>query len=233
MTTNRKSALIAGITLLFMAVAAIFTFGIIHNMLVVPGNQEATTANLTLNGGLFRTEVSGWYFILVCDVVVAWALYIFFKNENKKLSLLTATLRIIFVFIFGVALFHLINVLTILNGNITEVQMAGEQIMGSIESFETTWSFGLIIFGFHLLLLGVLALKSNRIHNFWGITLVVAAVSYIIVHSAKFLYPEFESQIAAAEMALSVPMAFGEIGFAFWLIMRGGKPKIIYKTISV
>ena len=89
-----------------------------------------------------------------------------------------------------------------------------------------TWSFGLIIFGFHLLLLGFLALKSWNIHRFWGIMLIVAAVSYVGIHCAKILLPEFENPVKTAEMILSLPMTFGEVGFAVWLIIRGGKANI-------
>jgi hypothetical protein len=98
-----------------------------------------------------------------------------------------------------------------------------------VESFETIWFFALIIFGFHLLALGILTHQSKNIHNFWGILLVFAAVCYAVIHSAKFLLPEFENQVAIAEMILSLPMAFGEVGFAFWLIIRGGKPRIVYR----
>ena len=232
MISKRKSALIAGITLVVMAVIAAFTYGYVHNTLVVPGNPEATAAGLKNNEWLFRIETFGWHFILLCDVVVAWALYVFFRSENKGLSLFTAALRIVFVFIFGVAIFNLVFVLKIMNGNVNEAQISAIQIMNYVESFENIWSFALIIFGFHLLSLGFLAIRSKIIHNVWGIFLVFAAVSYSIIHSAKFLFPEFESQIATAEMVLSLPMAFGEIGFAFWLIVRGGKPKIVYKTIA-
>jgi len=229
MKTNRKSALIAGIALIIMAVVAGFTYGYIHNTLVIANNPESTFNNLKLNGLLFQAEIFGWFFILVLDVVVAWALYVFFRNENKKLSLLTAALRIVFVFIFGVAIFNLIPVLKIVNGNISEVQTAAEQILISLKSFETIWSFALIIFGFHLFALGVLAFQSKNIHNFWGILLVFAAVCYTVINSAKFLLPEFENQVATAEMILSLPMAFGEVGFAFWLIIRGGKSRIVYR----
>ncbi|HKK59395.1 MAG TPA: DUF4386 domain-containing protein, partial [Salinivirga sp.] len=165
MKTNRKSTLIAGIALIIMAVVAGFTYGYIHNTLVIANNPESTFNNLKLNGLLFQAEIFGWFFILILDVVVALALYVFFRNENKKLSLLTAALRIVFVFIFGVAIFNLIPVLKIVNGNISEVQTAAEQILISLKSFETIWSFALIIFGFHLLLLGILVLQSKNIHN--------------------------------------------------------------------
>jgi hypothetical protein len=230
MKTNRKSALIAGIALIIMAVAAGFTYGYIHNTLVIANDPESTFNNLKLNGLLFQTEIYGWLLILILDVVVAWSLYVFFKNENKKLSALTAGFRLVYSAILGMAILNLIQILNILNGTFPET--AGDQMLFHLNSFENTWSFGLIIFGFHLLLLGILALQSKYIPNFWGILLVFAAVSYSLIHSAKFLFLEFETYIATAEMILSLPMAFGEVGFAFWLIIRGGKSRVVYRQIK-
>ena len=229
MKTERKSALIAGIALIIMAVVAGFIYGYIHHTLIVEGDSENTFRSIKSDALLFQTEIFGWFLILILDVIVAWALYVFFRNENKKLSLLTAALRIVFVFIFGAAIYSLIDILKIIGESVDEIQMAGEQIMKSVESFETIWSFALIIFGFHLLLMGILVLQSKNIHIVWGLLLVFAAISYIVIHSAKFLLPDYQSQIATAEMILSLPMAFGEVGFAFWLIVRGGKQRIVYR----
>ncbi|MBN2774257.1 MAG: DUF4386 domain-containing protein, partial [Prolixibacteraceae bacterium] len=96
MKTERKSALIAGFALILMAVAAAFSFGYVHNSLVVPGNTESTVNNLKSSGLLFKAEIMGWTLILILDVVVAWALYNFFRNENRKLSAAMAWLRIVY-----------------------------------------------------------------------------------------------------------------------------------------
>ena len=141
-----------------------------------------------------------------------------------------AGLRVVFAIIFAVGIFSLILILKIANGNIAVAQeIIGKQIMNYLESFEAIWPFSLIIFGFHLFALGILVFRSKYIHNFLGVVLIFAAVSYILIHGAKFLFSESENYIRTAEMILSLPMAFGEVGFAFWLIIRGGKPKIIYE----
>ena len=233
MKMNRKFALMAGIALLIMSAIAAFSFGYAHNTLVIPGNPEVTANNLKSSSLLFGLEILGWHIILLCDIIVAWALFNFFKNDNRNLSLATAGIRVIYTIILGVAIFNLIYVLKIVNGNVEITpEMTNHQIITFIESFESTWSFGLIIFGFHLLLLGVLVLKSDYIQNLWGILLVFAAVSYIVIHFARLFLPEFESQITTVEIVLSLPMAFGEIGFAFWLIIQGGKPKTMYKSVN-
>ena len=229
MKENRKSALIAGIALIIMAVAAGFAFGYAHNLLVLPENSEATLNNLQSSKTLFVTEIIGWVLILLCDIVVSFALYFFFKNENQKLALNTAIVRLIYSAILGVAIFYLGQILNLLHG----ASDTANAVMVKLESFNTYWSFGLIIFGIHLSLLGALALKSKLIHNFWGVLLIFAGISYSLIHSARFLFPEFENQIKTLEIILSLPMAFGEVGFAFWLIIRGGKSRTVFRNTNV
>ena len=227
MKTERKSALIVGVALIVMAVAAAFSFGFVHNTLVVPGDSETTFNNLSASKSLFSLEVLGWIIILICDVAVSLALYSFFKSVNRKLSFNAAAVRLVYSAILGVAIFYLVQVLNSLPGT----EDLTNEVMSNLNTFKTVWSVGLIIFGIHLFLLGLLAIKSRFIHNIWGILLVFAGISYSVLQAFYFIFPDFESHIKMAENILSLPMAFAEIGFAIWLIIRGGKPKIIYKAI--
>jgi len=229
MTTTRKSALIAGISLIVMAFAAGFSFGYIHSSLVNPVDAEATVNNLLASKALFQMEVFGWIIILICDIVVALALYFFFKNEDRELSFFAATARLVYSAILGFAIFYLIQILNLLGEN---DDIAGS-VMSKFDAFKAAWSYGLIIFGIHLFLLGLLALKSKFIRSFWGILLLFAGISYSFIHTSNFLFPEYESQLKTAEMILSLPMTVAEVGFAVWLIIRGGKPRTVFqKAIS-
>ena len=223
MITKRKSALIAGITLLIMSVAAFFAFGYAHATLVMPDNPEMTFNNLTSMDMLFRLEILGWLIIFLCDVVVAWALYVFLKDISNSLSLLTAWLRLAYVALLGIAIFNFIPILNILDADrgVTSY-MAATQVMSHLQSFEGMWSLGLIVFGFHLMLLGYLALISGYIHRIFGILILIAAAGYLFVHVSRLLFADFEEQIRTIETILSVPMALGEIAFAIWLLVKGG-----------
>lgn len=223
MKTTRKSALIAGITLLVMSVAAIISYGYIHNALMIPGNPKATLENLSHSNSLFGMELLGWLIIFICDLIVAWALYVFFKNVNQKLSLLSALIRTVYTFVLGGAIFNLLQVYFILVNKHLPLALMQQKISDFVLAFETTWSLGLILFGFHLLLLGYLAIKSTNIHSIWGILLIIAGISYIFVHASKQIFTEHLSLIHIFESILSLPMAFGEIGFAFWLVIKGGR----------
>ncbi|MBK8491291.1 MAG: DUF4386 domain-containing protein [Saprospirales bacterium] len=220
--SQRKAAWIAGISLLLMALVAGFSYGYVQSSLVVKGDAEATVANLSTSISLFRAGVLGWLLIFFLDIVVAWALYLFFKEANQRLSLLTACFRLAYTALLGVAIMNLISVLNLLDeGLMMAPEMVRYQVVFYLNAFEGGWSMGLVIFGIHLLLLGYLLLQSKYAHTVWGILLVLAGLSYLFVHGIKLLFPDLD-QLATIEMVLSLPMAVGEIGFAFWLLIRGG-----------
>ena len=117
MKTQRIHTLIAGVALIIMAVVPALTYGYLHNTLVVHGIKDLTVNCLKTYNSLLIAEILGWQLILVLDVIVAWGLFQFFKNENRKLSAITAGFRIVFAVVFGVAIFNLFPILKITNGN--------------------------------------------------------------------------------------------------------------------
>jgi hypothetical protein len=92
-TSLRTAALVAGFALLVMVIAAPFVELFAYPKLVVSDNVEKTIKNITDNKGLFVYVIFGYLLTFVCDIVVAWALYILLKPVNKQLSFLTALFR--------------------------------------------------------------------------------------------------------------------------------------------
>ncbi len=211
----RRAAITAGVSLILMAIAAGYSFGYIFNSLVVTSNAEATINNIKQSAGLFESGLWGWFFILICDILVAWGLYVFFKATDKTVSLITGLIRLVYAVILGVAIVKLDSVLSVLNSN-------PESVMSLINGFSKTWSFGLIIFGFHLLGLGYLALKT-RMSKIWGILLLIAAAGYVISNSANLLDANYANYKAVLEGIFMLPMVLGEVGLAVWLLVKGGK----------
>lgn len=231
MQANRKSSLTAGLAIVIMAVAAAFTFGYAHSKLVIPGDATTTVNNLRTMSSLFTTEIFGWLIILLCDVVASIALYGYFKNENQKVACAMGALRLVYSAILGFAIFNLIKISSLVNSSANTIsELLQTKVMHSLNVFESAWSMGLILFGFHLLLLGYLVYMSYNIHRFWGILLIIAAVSYVIVHTAKNFIPGSENIVSTIEMVLSLPMTIGEVGFAVWLIVRGKQPRIVFRS---
>jgi Domain of unknown function (DUF4386) len=108
-TSLGTAALIAGIGLLLMVIAAPFAELYVFPRLVVPGNAAETTQNIIANKALFTSAIFGYLITFICDLVVAWALYVYLKPVNENLSLLTAWFRLVYTLIALVALPGLIS----------------------------------------------------------------------------------------------------------------------------
>ncbi|MEQ8910177.1 MAG: DUF4386 domain-containing protein [Vicingaceae bacterium] len=214
---KRRSALLAGLSLILMAIIAGFTYGYAHSVIYVPGNAAQSMTNLQLNKWLFISEFVGWTLICLVDGIVVMALYVFLKGVNPKLSGLAAFLRLIYTAFLGYAVWQLGELLP-LNDN-----LSAAQVNSQFEAFESIWSMGLIIFGAHLSTLGLLALKAPSISKVFGWLLMLAGISYLGIHLAKLLLEGQANTIAEVEVILSAPMALGELAFAVWLITKGGK----------
>lgn len=225
--SQRKVAVIAGLSLLAMAISAGFGYGFVFSSLVVKENAAATYNNIVAAGTLFRFGLFSWLIILVLDVLVAWSLYIFFKQINQHLSLLVAWFRLIYAAFLGVALLNFIIVLLLISGDdylkVFEINQLQALVFLFINAFQGIWSLSLIIFGLHLLFLAFLVFKAKEIPKIIAILLMIAAVSYLLIHLSKLLFPQFQSEIASMEMILALPMAISELGLGLWLLFKGGK----------
>jgi hypothetical protein len=229
LSNERKSALTAGTLIIVMALAAFFSYGFVHGSLVVKGDASTTFNNILSSNGLFKAEILGWVIILISDIIIAWALYIFLKPMNKNLSLLGAWLRLTYSAILGIAILNLVFVLLLLRATNDVSSFKIEQIqslmMLFLEAFESIWSIGLIVFGGHLLIVGYVALKTDSIPKVISILLLLASIGYMVIHLSKTFLSPYDGVIAILNLVFAIPMIAGELGFGIWLLLRGGNPQ--------
>ncbi|MEX2593668.1 MAG: DUF4386 domain-containing protein [Anditalea sp.] len=219
LSTRRKMALVTGFSLVAMALIAGFAYGYAFQSIYVAGDGTATLMNLNNSKLLLRLVIFSFVVILILDVVIAWALYFFFKQVNEPLSLLCAWLRLIGAAFLGVALLNLSVVLQLLN-NIPQNEAL---IMNSLRTFLDVWSLGLMVFAFHLFLLGRLILNSGYIPKVLGILTLIASVCYLLSNMAHLLLSNYDQYKGTVDMVLSLPMALGELGIAIWLMFKGAR----------
>jgi hypothetical protein len=216
----RKAALVAGWGLLIMTIFAVFAIYFVFQNLIVPGDATTTANNIMASEMLFRIGICSILIVLICDVVVAWALYVFLKQVNKNLSLLAAWLRLVYAAMLGIGLLNLVIVLILLSGAnylaVFETDQLHAQVLLFLNAFNDVWALGLIVFGFHLVTLGYLVFKSNYIPKVLGVLLILAGFSYLIDYFGKFLVPNFD-------VPISMVLGWGELIFMFWLLFKGGK----------
>ncbi|EJS66586.1 DUF4386 domain-containing protein [Bacillus cereus] len=217
---ERKFAITAGTALLIMAFAAFFSYGFVHGNLVVQDDASTTLHNIQTSNSLFKAEIFGWIIIFIMDIIAAWALYFFLKPIHASISLLAAWLRLMYTAILGIGVFNLILALLLSKSIIANPET---YTMLFLSAFEYIWSVGLIIFGLHLFVLGFVTFLSKHIPKFISVLLFIAAIGYIVIHVMNTMFSQYDAIISIIQIVFQLPMIAGELGFAIWLLLKGGK----------
>ncbi|MDH3646016.1 MAG: DUF4386 domain-containing protein [Gammaproteobacteria bacterium] len=216
----RQAALVAGLGLLIMTIAAPFAEFFVYKKIVVPGDIVQTTQNIAANHGLVLAAIFAYLAVFICDLIVAWALYFLLVPVNRALSLLTAWFRLVYTAIGFVALLKLVTVFRISNTADYVAVFGSDQLHAHVKlllnSFRYEWNIGLILFAIHLGLLGYLVYRSGYIPRILGILLTIAGLGWLIYVLSPYLYPN-------ADVGFIMITFVGEIIFMLWLLARGWK----------
>jgi hypothetical protein len=214
----RRDALVAGLGLLSMAVlAAIANFGAIER-LVTDGNATKTAEDILASEGLFRFAILALVVVAVLDVIVAWALFGFFRPVDEGVSRLAAWLRVAYAAIFAVAISELAGSLHLLSDDAYLKTFSADQLRTQallrIDAFHDIWNIGLVFFGVHLVLIGVIAYRSGYVPRLIGALLVVAGAGYLVDSFGASLVADYSLKVGALTFV-------GEVVFMIWLLVKG------------
>src|SRR5215212_460380 len=144
----RSAALLAGIGLLIMVIAAPFAELYVYPKLIIPGNAAETVKNILENKSLFASAIFSYLITFICDVLVAWALYVFLKPVNEPLSRLTAWFRLVYTGIALVALLNLVSGCRVLSASCVRALFRPDEVQTHVMlcrgAFRSDWYFGLL-----------------------------------------------------------------------------------------
>jgi hypothetical protein len=204
----RRASLTAGIALALIIVFAIFgEFGAVQR-LVTPGDAGRTVQDILGSEGLFRLGIASLFVVVILDVIVAVALLILFEPVNRSLSTMAAWFRATYAAVYLVAISQLVVALGLLGDP--------DQALRAIDAYDTIWHVGLVLFGVHLLLLGLLAYRSGFMHKVFGILLVIAGLGYLADGFAAVLIPDYSMNISGFTFV-------GEATLMLWLLIKGSR----------
>jgi len=228
-TSPRQAARIAGIGYLIIFVLALFANFVVRMGLIEPGDAATTAANIMDSEGMFRLGLVSFMVVFVVDVVIAWALYLFFKSLSRELSLLTAWFRLLYTVFLGAALVFFFQALQLLRGAdylaVFDSGQLNAQMMVALDSFNYMWLIGLVAFGVHLVLLGYLVVKSGYVTRILGYVLMVAGAAYITDTVANALLTNYDDFETLFLVIVAVPSVVGELWLGLWLLLRAGKDR--------
>jgi hypothetical protein len=167
-------------------------------MAVLSGISIPVLGTLTASIGLIG--------IFILDILVSFGILKYYKKEKPKLAKVSSILRLLYTAILGIAI--------------------GHHIAGSVSMFNHVWGIGLIVFGIHLITLGIMF--NNESGKKWvnylikGL-LIFAGLGYIILNVGILIVPNPVGFTAMIEPIFIIPMVLGEVLFALWMLIRGGK----------
>lgn len=201
--TARQLSILTGASYLVIFFAAIFA-----NFFVLESLLKEPMVTLEHHGGMVRAGILAFLITVVFDVVVAWTLYVLFKDH--VLSIPSMLFRMMHAAIMGVAVFSLVMALG---------ASTSEEVLGHVHVFNTIWLIGLFFFGAHLILLSRIVGTPRWI----GFFLLLAGIMYMVDTAAHFALPDYEAYGSIFLALVAVPSMVGEMSLAIWMLARGGK----------
>ncbi|MEM1336836.1 MAG: DUF4386 domain-containing protein [Bacteroidota bacterium] len=218
----QRAGLISGIGIFIMVLTVPVAEFVIFPKLINYTDPEATFNAIKESRNLFTLGIFLHLMTLICDVVVAWSLYIFLKPADKQLSLLAAFFRITFAMVTLASLLNLISVLNLTSNSaylaVFDASLYSEVLL-TIKNFNQQWGFAFSFFSIYLILLGVLVYKATYIPKLFGILLIIAGTGYLVNTLRSFFFPSIS-------MDYFMITYFGELVFMFWLLIKGWRVKV-------
>lgn len=185
-------------------IAGLSNFGAVEAVLV-DGDATATGQNLAESRTAFRLGVIGFGLVAVLDVIIAWALHVFFRPNNPRTSAVAAVVRIVYGGILAVATIQLGGAL----GANTDAEA-----LHSIETFHETWNIGLVLFGAYLVLIAWLAWKAVKVPNWVALFVAITGFGYLIDSIGALASDAYSADITTFTFV-------GELVLMFWLLLKG------------
>jgi len=222
MTSLRRTARIAGVLYLLVALFGFFGHFVARGTVVVPGDAAATVANIVAHPTLFRLGVVGDLLMAIAYLLLGLVLFRLFRHVNREV----AAALVVFVAIgTGMILLNLVGQYAALRVATDGSYAAALGQPGSdalalvlVEMQSYGFSMAGVLFGLWLFPLGYLAYTSGQFPRPLGVVLMVACFSYLIDTIATFLILGLDPSFSTV---VTMPAAVAELWMVGYLLTVG------------
>jgi hypothetical protein len=213
----RLKARAAGVLYVLAGTTSALGEFIILGKFVVSGNAATTATNILANEAIY------WLGFTVALIAVAlhlaWAVlfYDLFRPVNRSLTLLATFFLLVGCTMLAVASLFQIAPLIVLTGRSSLSVLPVEQVQALALTFlnvnAQAYNIFLVFFGFYLLLIGYLIVRSTFLPRLLGVLVAFAGVGYLTL-----LWPPLADELSPFNLA---PAALGEPSLMLWLLLVG------------
>ena len=214
----QKTARVAGLLYLILAICGGFAEFAVRQGMVVAGDAAATFSNIVASKSTFRLGVVSELIGQVVFILLVLNLYRLLKSVNRNQAVLMVAFVVVAVTITCLNMLNQVAVLLLINGSGYLSVFGAGQLQALVLFFLNMHTAGYLIaqifFGLWLLPLGYLVFKSGFIPKIVGILLMIACFGYLIDVFTYFLIPSFE-------LTISEYTFIGEVVMLLWLLIKG------------
>ena len=223
MNSRQKSARIAGLLYLLLAVTGVFSLIYVPSTLFVFGDATATADNIMSSELLFRAGILSGLISNVIFVFLVLALYRLLKDISHKQAILMVTFVVISVATSFANTFNQIAALIILSGADFLSVFEKPELESIAYVYLRLHSQGIqiiqIFWGLWLFPFGLLVYRSGFIPKILGVLLFIAGFAYVLSTFTFLVLPQYTAAISTLVTILEV----GELPIIFLLLIVGAK----------
>jgi hypothetical protein len=219
MTTKEinKTARIAGVLYLLVAVLGIINMMYGPASLIVYGDAATTVNNIMASEGPFRFGIVNDLVAQTVGLLLVLALYKLLKPVNKDHALLMVIFALVGIPIVMLNVLNQFAALLLLSGADHLTVFAADQLQALVMLFLNLDEHGFyiahIFWGLWLFPMGYSVYKSGYIPRILGILLIIAGFGYLIDFVTFFFVPNFGP--------IKMFTFIGELLFPLWLLIKG------------
>ena len=214
-----RTARLAGVWYLVLAVSGVVGFLVLHPQIYVSGDLSQTVSNLSEHETIARLRLLMEFAIVISQAVAAIYFFKLFKDINHVASWALAawgTMNAGVIMISAIAMGGAINVAN------AALAVSDKVIMIQIfdQLIKNAWGVGSLFFGLWLIPMGYIVVSSQRMPVWLGRTLILGGAGYIA--SAFLSYAGFG--FSWINM-LTIPATIGEFWIIGYLVVFGIRPQ--------
>ncbi len=225
MTSNKKTARIAGVLYLALILLGIFSLAYVPSKLIVWDDAATTVGNIMASQPLFRLGIVSGIACYTVFLFLPLVLYKLLKQVDTTMATLMVILAVVSVPISLLNIQAKLDVLSLLSGASYLIPIETEQMQAQVMLALSSYNNGLrivqVFWGLWLFPFGYLVFKSRFLPKILGIFLMAGCFGYLINFFGYSLLPNYR-EIGISTL-IGLPATIGEFGACLWLLIMGAK----------
>lgn len=224
LASPKRTANIAGLLYLVIALFGGFSMGYLPSLIFVPGDAATTAQNVLTNLPMFQFGLFADIIVLLSEVALTAILYILFKPVSQTLTMVAAMARLSMVMVMAINIIFKLLLLLVLSGSTYLAAFDTAQLQALAMLLVEAHQYGVYVwglfFGLHMVILGYLIAKSTYFPKILGILMFVGGFGYAAESLKTFFLPDFQL-FSLLVAGLLVIVVLGELSFTLWLLIKG------------